>query len=267
MSFTFKAKTLEAYTFKTLSEVLQNILTDVCFDLTPDGIRLLTVDNKTPPQLMVHLDLQRNNFEEYLCLKNTTIGINLQHLYKLLKSIKKKDRVTFYITSQNPSQLGICSETESGQEYYSNIKIQKLQKVDTQPPTGYNFPNLIPTNSFQKMCKDMTSISKIIKIFSKGSYITFSCEFDGMYTRHAPFGTLDESSNDEEYEDWFNTKSLTQLIKISGLNQKLKVYTSNDLPLKLSIQVGSLGILDIFIKSRPQIEHQDKHHSSHYDSY
>jgi len=258
-NFIFKAKTLEAYTFKTLSEVLQNILTDVCFEITPEGIKLRTVDNKTPPQLMVYMNLDGHNFEEYMCKEVETIGINLQHLYKLLKSIKKKDRVTFFINEHTPSQLGICTETESGQESYSYIKIQKLQTIDIEVPVGYDIPNLIPTNSFQKMCKDMTSISKIIKIFSKGSYITFSCEFDGMYTRHVPFGNSEQDADEEEYEDWFNTKSLTQLIKISGLNQKLKVYTKTDLPLKMSICVGSLGLLDIYIKSRPQIEQEQRY--------
>lgn len=257
----FYCKSDEAYIIKTLAEVLQNILTDVCFEFTKDGIKLLTIDQKTPPNLMVHLELKRDKFGSYFCKKLLSIGINLQHFHKMIKSIKKKDHISLCIPSDKTNILSIStSQTENGPVVKSDIKIQKLQKLEIDLPGGgaikYGHPIIIPTANFQKLCKDMNSISKVINIFSQESYLCFSSEIDGLYSRFVPFGEKPENSTAEIYEDTFITKVLNNLLKISGLNSKLRVYVKTGLPLKLSIDAGSLGILDIFIKSKKQIEEE-----------
>lgn len=261
-SYSFKAKTVEAYTIKSLSEVLQNILTDVCFSFDKDGIKLLTVDNKDPPHLLVHLQMEGKTFDEYYCPKPLSVGINLQHLYKMLKSIKKKDSIILFINKNTPALLGITTvQADSGQPVTSNIKIQKLSQVATEIPDTYEHPIHIATNTYQKMCKDMQSISNKIKIYAKGNYLKFSCEVEGMYTREVPFGECDDETTEEGYEDVFHTKSLSQLIKVSGLNSRMQVYTpptnsTFEIPLKIGIPTGQLGQLDIYIKSVAQIDNE-----------
>ncbi len=257
--YIFKAKTVEAFTIKSLSEVLQNILTDVCFTFDKEGIKLLTVDNKIPPHLLVHLNMDGESFDEYYCQKSLCVGINLQHLYKMLKSIKKKDTIMLFINKNNQTLLGITTiQADTGQPVTSHIKIQKLSQVETTIPDDYNHPVHIPTNTYQKMCKDMQSISNKIHIYAKGSYLRFSCEVEGMYTREVPFGEYDKT-NDDEYDDIFHTKNLGQLIKVSGLNTRMQIYTppinSNfEIPLKIGINTGQLGKLEIYLKSISQID-------------
>ncbi len=254
----FSCKSDEAHIIKTLSEVLQNILTDVCFEFNKDGIKLLTIDQKNPPNLMVHLDLKKDKFSSYTSKKNISVGINLQHLYKMLKSIKKKDHIALSIPAdKDKNVLSIStSQIENGPQVKSAIKIQKLQKLDIDIPSGYGHPIIIPSANFQKLCKDMNGIHKDITIISKGSsYLNFSCELEGFFDRNVPFGTPCKPG-EEDYKDVFNTKTLAQLIKISGLNTKMRVYTLKDAPLRISIDAGSLGILDIYIKSKSQLENE-----------
>ena len=258
--YAFKARTEEAYTIKSLSEVLQNILTDVCFTFNKDGIKLLTVDNKKPPQLLVHLKLGGEAFHEYICPKPLSVGINLQHLYKMLKSIKKKDTIELFILKSEPGLLNINTiQSDTNQPVTSQIKIQKLNQIDVNIPTDYGHPVHISTGTYQKMCKDMLSVSSTIHVYSKGSHLRFSCEVENMYKRAVPFGEHDEDSNDDEYEDKFYTKSLNQLIKVSGLNTRMQVYiplsdSAEEMPLKIGINAGQLGKLEIYIKSVKQIE-------------
>jgi proliferating cell nuclear antigen PCNA len=260
--YNFKAKTVEAFILKSLSEVLQNILTDVCFTFDKDGIKLITIDNKKPPQLLVHLNMKGESFDEYYCPKPLSVAINLQHLYKMLKSIKKKDTIVLFINKNTPGLLGITTiQADSGQPVTSNIKIQKLSIVETGIPSAesYCHPVHIPTSTYQKMCKDMQTISNKIKIFARSNYLKFSCEVEGMYTREVPFGEYDEEITEEEYEEVFFTRCLSQLIKVSGLNNRMKIYTPQpqnqlDIPLKIGINTGPLGELDIYIKSIKQIE-------------
>ena len=88
---------------------------------------------------------------------------------------------------------------------------------------------------------------------------TSNPEVDGMYAREVPFGEYDEDSTSEEYEDYFKTKALSQLIKVSGLNTRMQIYiprpTSDfEIPLKIGINTGQLGKLEIYIKSDQQID-------------
>src|SRR3990172_6069999 len=262
--YLFRAKTSEAFTIKSLSEVLQNILTDVCFSFDLEGekdggIRLLTVDNKVPSRILVHLKLFGKNFDEYHCPKTLTVGINLQHLHKMLKSVKKKDTIELAILKASPTMLSIIStHGDTGQPVMSEIKIQKLAEVSISIPFKYSHPIHIPTNAFQKMCKDMQNISSDIQIYSKGNFLKCSCKEEGMYKREFPFGTLDENSETEDYDEIFHTKLLNQLIKFSGLNARMQFYipppaeASNE-PLRISINTGQLGELCIYIKTKDQI--------------
>lgn len=264
-NYLFKAKTVEAYTIKSLSEVLQNILTDVCFSFDKDGIKLVTIDNKKPAQLLIHLKMDGELFDEYYCSEAINVGINLQHLYKMLKSIKKKDIITLFIDENDKDTLGITTiQSDTGQPSTSRVKIQKLSQVETEIYTGYGHPVHIQTGTYQKMCKDMQSISNKITIYSKGSYLSFSCEVEGLYTREVPFGELDDDSTEDEYEDVFHTKALGQLIKVSGLNQRMRIYTpppnpniDAEIPLKISTDTGGLGTLDIYIKSIARMEREN----------
>ena len=167
-----------------------------------------------------------------------------------------------FIKKSSVGKLGITViQNDSGQPVTSNIKIQKLSQVDTDIPDDYDHPVHIPTGTYQKMCKDMQSISNKIQVYARGSYLRFSCEVDGMYDREVPFGEYDEESNDDEYDDTFHTKSLSQLIKVSGLNSRMQIYTppadsTFEIPLKIGINTGQLGKLEIYIKSVSQIENE-----------
>jgi len=260
--YLFRAKTVEAYTIKSISEVLQNILTDVCFIFDKDCIKLLTVDNKRPARLLVHLKLNGDAYNEYHCPKPLSVGVNLQHLYKMCKSIKKKDKNVLFIKKSAPGLLGVTTiQADSGQPVTSHIKIQKLSQVETALPDDYDHPIHISTSTYQKMCKDMQGISNEIKVQSTGSFLKFRCEVEGMYDREVSFGELEDDDNKEyDYCDSFYTKSLSQLIKVSGLNNRMQVYTPTHerSPLKISINTGQLGKLEVFIKSIAQITNTDQ---------
>ena len=69
--------------------------------------------------------------------------------------------------------------------------------MDIELPTGYLKPVIVPSNEYQKMCKDMNNISGTINVISKGFYIKFLCNAGSVYSREVAFGEID----DEEDED------------------------------------------------------------------
>ena len=63
------------------------------------------------------------------------------------------------------------------------------------------------------------------------------------------FGTEDEDENDIIFKDTYYTEQLNKIIKISGLSNKLYINTTNKLPLLFKTNVGSLGVINLFIKN------------------
>ncbi len=69
------------------------------------------------------------------------------------------------------------------------------------------------------------------------------------------FGNPEEDEdNTPKYLDRFYADQLHKLIKLSGLSQKLHIYTDKDKPLFINCNIGTIGNIKIYIKSINQIE-------------
>lgn len=261
----FKCKTGEAYQMKVLSELLTHNLKTGCFEIGPDGISLSMLDN--PRKTMIDLHLEAENFsiyknksEEKMC-----IGLNMNHLYRMLKSIKKKDSLELFINSDNPTELGIKTiPKENTRTTTSSLKIQNIQNVNVSPPVGYKKPVIVPSSEFQKMCKDLSSIGSVnISVTASNFQIKFTADADGILTRAVAFGENDDSddSGDESeplYKATFATDQLSRIAKLSGLGTTMQIYTATpDLPILFRSSVGTLGKISVHIKSKELIDKEN----------
>lgn len=260
-STTFKCKTGEAYQIKVLSELLTHNLKTGCFEIDNDGIKLSMLDN--PRKTMIDLQLDADNFSIYKnrSAEKMCIGLNMNHLYKMLKSIKKKDSLELFITSENPTELGIKTiPKENTRTTTSSLKIQTIQNVIIKPPTGYKKPVIVPSSEFQKMCKDLSSIGSVnITVIASNFQIKFIANADGILTRQVAFGESDDSddSEDEEevYKATFATDQLSRIAKLSGLGTTMQIFTASvDLPILFRSSVGTLGKISVHIKSKELID-------------
>jgi len=264
MPISFKAKTGEAYNMKVLAELLTNNLKTGCFEVNEDGISLRMMDHHR--KTLIDIDLQSENFSVYK-FKNKSkmyIGLNLNHFHRMLKSIKKKDSMQLYIDDEHPTDLAIRAiPKENTRKTTSYVKIQSIQNLEIDIPTGYGKPVIVLSSEFQKMCKDMLSIGTTIKVNAKNFHINFSCDAGGILKRKVEFGEVEDSDNEDddsenqvEYNQEFSTEQLVRITKISGLSTRLQIFTANGLPLLFRSNVGSLGKISIYIKSKELIENE-----------
>ena len=264
MPITFKCKTGEAYQIKILAELLTNNLKHGCFDVTDDGITLRMFDQ--PRRTLVDMCLQAENFslykfksEEKFCL-----GLNLNHFHKMLKSIKKKDSLQLFISTDVPNELGIKTiPKENTRVTTSGIKIQNIQNVDADIPLGYGKPVIVPSPDFQKMCKELSSIgSTNIRVKARGFHIDFIADADGILKRKVRLGESDDSDDEEginiitnSYDATFTTDQFTRINKIAGLGSTMQIFPgTNELPLLFRSSVGSLGKISVYIKSKELLD-------------
>lgn len=264
MPTVFRCKTQEGYVFKILGELLQNNIRVAHFEIDSTGIRLRMMDSNSV--ILLDLMLDSNKFTVYKYVpKNKNdimrLGISMSHFHKMLKTIKKKDSIELFIDDESPNDLGIKIIPEKNNRVtISHIKIQLIQNLDIELPTGYDRPVIVPSTEFQKMCKSFSHISSPhTRIFSKKFMIRFSGDDGGLMKRSTEFGETEDSDDDEEdddksteedYEEDFVTEHLTRVTKISGLHSNMQIFVKKNLPMLISSDIGSLGKISIYLKSK-----------------
>ena len=163
----FKAKTSEAFIIKVLAELLTHNLKNGCFEIDDSGISLRQMDNNR--RTLVDLQLLAENFSIYKFRSDDKIsmGINLNHFHRMLKTIKKKDSMQFLINKDDPNQLSIIAiPKENARITTSCIRIQNTQSIDIDLPEGYGKPVIVNSGEFQKTCTFEVTCWKMIHIFS-----------------------------------------------------------------------------------------------------
>jgi proliferating cell nuclear antigen len=187
------------------------------------------------------------------------IGVNLSHFKKMLKPIKKKDSIELIIFSDDAENLCIkIIPKEGGKVTTSFIKIQTIQNIDLELPTGYKDYVAIPASDYQKMCKDMESISQNIQIKATKSTVRFTADMSCVYSRSIIFGEGSDEGQDIIYCQHFESDKMNNLGKISSLGAStvnhIHIYFNQSLPILFKTSVGTLGKIGIYIKSKEQIE-------------
>jgi proliferating cell nuclear antigen PCNA len=254
MTIIFKAKTNEGYTIKVLSELLQNIVRIACLELTQECITMRMMDSHR--HILIDIKLKNTNFNVYEIVEKETmyLGINLGHLYKMLKSVKKKDSLMLNIDNMEPEILTlVVYPKENNRISTSFIRIQSIQHINVPLPSGYNYPVIIPSGDYQRTLKDMNNIGDTLTITMKKYSLKFSCSAQGIYSREVLFGELDDNT-EEYYQDEFDMEQFIRILKIAGLSKNLQIFSGGKtLPLLIVSQIGQLGDISIYIKSKEQI--------------
>ena len=261
----FQARISEGYILKILGELLQNNIKTAYFKVDENGIGLCMMDsNRT---ILIDLLLEANNFSIYKFKGSETIflGINLSHFHKMLKSIKKKDLVELFINNDSPTDLGIkVIPKETNRITNSFVKIQGIQNLKIRVPEGYGKPIIVSSGEFQKMCKGMTHIGNSVTISAKKYQLRFACDAGGVMKRVTDFGEDDESESSDggdekyDYNDEFSTDQLMRITKLSGLSQNMQIFPKDGLPLLFRSNVGTLGKISIYIKSKALLSKEAK---------
>lgn len=273
MTILFSCKTSEGHIIKILAELLQNNIKNGCFVIDEKGIHLSMMDSNK--RILIDIDLLAENFSLYKYNRELVqainedgsdklrIGISHNHFHKMLKSIKKKDSVALFIDNDNPTDLGIkIIPKEKNRITTSFIKVQNIQQLGIEFPGGYGKPVIVPSNEYQKMTKDMSNIGNVITVESKNFIIKFGCNQGSVYSREVVFGETDDDFEDEkemrEVNQEFETEQLQRISKIAGLSANMQIYQSEGLPLLFRSNIGSLGKIGIYVKSKKDIEEDER---------
>ena len=212
----FSAKIEEGHVPKVIFDSLATNMQRIPLHISSRGIRICVGDKEPEPihksHIMWDMFWERKKFVEYVCKKKGTISVSVTHLHKLLKSVKKKNSLLFYIDKSDINILYITIQptgAQKGEEQLSEtvrVSIQWLEdsKPIVMPSTyfdedkieheAYGDPMVIKSINFQKI-KKLTGVCKnsISVIIQRDNYVSFRASHDKVMGLDLEIGALTTS--------------------------------------------------------------------------
>lgn len=253
----FEAKSIQTGVFKTLFEVLKEVLLDLNLIVTNTGIKIRTMNNKNETSFM-HITLDAENFQSYYCECTSDdpliLGIHTSNMFKIIKTIKHDETITFLVKKSSPYALFIKKEHAER----NSINVFKLQ-LHSIPNKEYEEFNIemdthitMSSTEFQRICKDYYNLGcKYIEIKNTGNQLFFSSigDFSEIDT---VLGNSDSTVVVNKNIDYitqgkFDILFLLLFSKASKLSTVCELSMKNDSPIILTYNIGTLGTLKFII--------------------
>ena len=247
--FIVEAKTVQTSAIRTLTEALKCILVEMSLLFDKDGIRMVAMDQTRT--VLVHLRLHSDKFEQYTYNHNSSkfvIGVNTDHLYRIIKTASNDDTVTFYVEKDDPNTLGILLE-DGEKKQVTRYKLNLLDRDEpdiTLPDTEFSTHVTMPSLDFQKICRDMTLLgAKTAEIQNVGSSLTFSCKGHFASRTTVMGDSENEFSIQKKQNDivsgTFSLPHLVLFTKCTNLCNNLEIHMKNGWFLMIRYVVANLG--------------------------
>ena len=240
-------QTIHASIFRTLLDALKEIVTETNISFDKDGLKIKTMD--TSHTVLVHLKLDASKFEKYECKRPITIGVNMIHFFKLTRSITTTDLLTLYVDEENMNILGIQIEN-SVKKSVKNIRLHLLSlnnKNFSVPPKEFDFVVNMPSSVFQKICRDMNTITEVIDIKATDKCVYFRGKGDFADQEFTIAETKDGlhfikgGRSHGIVQGVFLLKHLLTFTRCTNLSESIDIYLANDYPIIICYKVGILG--------------------------
>lgn len=244
-------KTLQGSVIRGLSEVLKDLIYESSFIVSPQGIKITTMD--TTKSSLVYLNLLASNFEEFTCTQSEfRLGISMVAFHRLLKTTGNKDMVTLFVKKDRVDELGIA--TQNNDKKTRSIFFLKMLELDgnniSLPDIDFSSVATLPSASFQRLCRDMLHIGSDVTLATENNEMIFhvSGEFASQTTVMGSEDSSDitvSSSCDALVDGKFSLKYLCLFSKATNLSPVVTIYLKNKTPLVLEYMcsLGSLKFL------------------------
>jgi proliferating cell nuclear antigen len=250
-SYLLEVKTVQSSSFKVLIEALKELISDVTIQFDNTGLKIISTDNSKC--ILVHLKLEASKFEFFSCKQPIDIGLNMLNLYKLIKTINNNDILTLFIDSHEINYLGIKIENNdknSKTVFKLNLLDLDNSKIVIDDVSFTTVINL-PCCDFQKLCRDMYSISETVEIKNINNQLILSCvgDFCSQETIIIDNETgskfINNKNVDEITQGIFSLKYLVLFTKCTNLCNTCELFIKNDYPIVIMYTVASLGTLKL----------------------
>lgn len=244
MTYILEVRTIQSGAIRVLCEVLKETLNDVNLIFDDSGLKLMAMDGAHVA--LIRLQLDADKFEHYYCERKLQVGLNMLHFFRLMKTVTNNDIVTLFIDDSKEYELGIKIENADKNSLTTfGLKMLDIDEIHMNIPDVSRDPFItMPSNEFQRLCRDMINISDVITITSDNNSLLLECNGDYAVQKtkigEATHG-LTFSDNVENVTGTYSLKYINLFTKSTNLSNTVHIYLKQEFPLMLKYNVANLG--------------------------
>lgn len=258
-----EVSTTQCTMFKALIETLNSSFRDINIKFTKKGIQIIETNKTT--NIVANLELYAEKIGYYYCKEDITIGIKIENLYDVIKSISSKNVLVLCIDSNDLDHLRVqVTSTDKNTIYNYRIGLCEVNKEKLNPPDDkYACIISMQSSYFQKICRDFRNISDNIEfrrgksgqliMISNDILDKASLEIVINESKDKEFMTFLQNENpDEIIQGVYSLKDLISFSKCTNLSETVKIHLDNRFPLMVEYNVGNMGIIQLNIKDNEE---------------
>jgi proliferating cell nuclear antigen len=241
-------RTIQANAIKGIFEVLKDIINDVNVYFSPEGLKILTLD--TARVTLVHMNLSAENFEEYVCPREITAGLNMANTFKLLKSVGPADTLTMNITGSEILECIIENTAKKSKTTFSLKLLDINEDILDVPEISMDLITTMPSIDFQRIARDMGNLASDMNIFRDGNILELSC-----------MGDFANQKTVLEFPDFFtkrtgatyNLRYINMFTKATGLCSSVQLMqdsSDENMPIVFRYGIANLGDVKFYLAPR-----------------
>ena len=246
-----RLKTIQASAFRTVFEVLKDIINDINLVFRPDGLLVVTLD--TARVTLVHMFMPAENFEEYTCDRECTAGLNVSNTYKLLKSVTNTDTLTMSIDDQYLLNIQVENIAKKSCTSFQFRLLDINDEMLSVPEIEMNILTTIPSVDFQRIVRDMHNLGSDIIIQRSRGTLELSCE--GGFANQKTVIECVETGPTRTLGNVFSLKYINMFTRATSLCSSVQIMqhaTDENMPIVFRYSIANLGELKFYLA--PKVE-------------
>lgn len=223
---------------KKILDALHDLVEEANIECSETGLSIQAMD--TAHVALVAMNLNASGFEKYDCKQNTSLGVNLGAIQKILKCGDSNDVLTLE-TTEDQSALKFKFENSASDRYFEfqmnlmDISSEHLSIQDYEADATIIFG----CSEFQKICRNLAQFGDTVKITVEKSHVSFSLAGQPI-TTNFNYSNFESAGKDgsqvsiecsEKIELSFALRYLNLFTKAAPLSENVKLCLSNERPL------------------------------------
>lgn len=262
----FEARFLSGGILKKIMDSIKDLVNEANFDCSSSGISLQAMDSSHVALVALHL--RNEGLSGFRSDRSMSMGINLQSMSKILKCAGNDDTIT--MKAEDNGDLVTFMFEHPKQTRVSHFAL-KLMDIDSEhlgiPDTDYQCVVTMPSQEFQRICKEVAILGDTVKISASKEGVKFGVEGElgsGSIVCKSTSSVDDEEDAviikvEEDVSLTFALRYLNFFAKATPLSSTVTLKMSPDVPLVCEYAIGDdgeMGHLRYYLA--PKIEDEDE---------
>jgi hypothetical protein len=187
-------------------------------------------------------------FLEYKCEKECIFTLNIKSMKDNLKNITSVDTIELSIKKEQELKIKVTKKTI---EFEKKITMKETQFYNLPIVLDQVQPLNIKSIDFLEFCRSISGkYNMTIKTVKNVPEISFGSEKSWVTIK----SDVDNPNSILSFEGKFKAEYFSKLKKFTKFNSTMRVYINPEQPLRFETNIGSKDKINIWIKSKEQIE-------------